>query len=125
MVAVLFLLDLFTGPRVNVPILYAFPLLAALLVRDRRLLWTAAILLVVCAFIPLLIHLHDIVPPKQQDIGNGYLPWWRIVNRSLAAVSVLIAALVLHVLIRVWVVAQRRRDEILEEHRRLEQSHEE
>jgi signal transduction histidine kinase len=116
---VLFALDMFLGARTKIlyPTLYTFPLLASLWMRDRRYLWMAAVLMCAMSMIPLAYHHYP--------ADEAHLFRFRVMNRALICFELLMTALVMHVLIRVWVVAERRREETFEEHRRLEESHEE
>ena len=79
--------DLSTWIQLNVAIVYSLPLVLAAAGRNRRLLWTLTLVLVCMTFI---VYWRQGQGPALHD---EYF-----VNRALAAVSVLLAAVLLHAL---------------------------
>lgn len=81
--------DCNTWIQLNVSIVYSLPLVVAAAARNRRLIWSLAVLLFIATFVVYALQ----IPPGDFALREPFF-----VNRVLASVTLLLAASLLHVL---------------------------
>lgn len=95
LIGALMAMDLTTPTEVNLPILFAIPLVLAGWSRSLKLLWTLVLVLSVCVWVGLFIGPGISEHAKQDHVTYQTL----IVNRTLANLMVLAVAGILHMVI--------------------------
>jgi signal transduction histidine kinase len=105
-------LDVATWIELNIAIIYSLPLVLAAAARSRRLLWSLAFMLVLTTFV--VYWLQD-----AQGRPSPYDEYF--INRSLAAVTILLAAALLHALSKAAEALQARNEQLAATQRELMQ----
>lgn len=105
-------LDVTTWIELNIAIIYSLPLVLAAAARSRRLLWSLALILVLTTFV--VYWLQD-----AQGRPSPYDEYF--INRSLAAVTILLAAALLHALSKAAEALQARNEQLAATQRELMQ----
>jgi len=105
-------LDVTTWIELNIAIIYSLPLVLAAAARSRPLLWSLALVLVLVTFV---------VYWLQDAQGSPSLYDEYFINRSLAAVAILLAAALLHALSKAADALQARNEQLAATQRELMQ----
>ncbi|MCC7193529.1 MAG: hypothetical protein IT444_12175 [Phycisphaeraceae bacterium] len=92
----IFISDILVPPRINMPILYAVPIILSFRAMSRRLLWQLTPFALLLPFVSYFWDFHTIAPDRRV---------WSLVNRLIASGAVLLIALALDW----WLRVRRRR----------------